>query len=72
MLEDELSAGDSTDTIDIAKTCTTALRLNNNMIVDWEGLLDSVERLLVAPSANLRWLDLSFNDLKTIDSVRVC
>lgn len=39
------------------------------MIVNWDGLLDTMERLLVNPTANLRWLDLSFNDLQTIDSV---
>ncbi len=69
VLEDELSAGGSTDTIDIAKTNTTALKVNNNMLMDWEGLVDTTQRLLVSPTSQLRWLNLSFNDLKTIDSV---
>ena len=69
VLEDELSSGGSTDTIDISQSSSPALRVNNNMLVDWEEFSDVVGRLLVDPASNLRWLDLSFNDLRTIDSV---
>lgn len=31
--------------------------------------MDTLEALIVNPTLNLAWLDLSFNDLKSIDSV---
>lgn len=42
------------------------------MIGNWEEFLYTVDRLLVDPGSLLQWLDLSFNDLKTIDDVRQC
>lgn len=53
----------------IEKTNTTAFRVNNNLLSDWEGFMDTLEALIVNPTLNLAWLDLSFNDLKSIDSV---
>ncbi|XP_014813218.1 PREDICTED: leucine-rich repeat-containing protein 51, partial [Calidris pugnax] len=45
-----------------------ALRLNNNNLGDLGGLTPTLEKLLVPPT-QLRWLDLSFNCLTTIDPV---
>ena len=39
------------------------------MLSNWEGFEETIDSLFVNPSANLQWLDLSFNDLKTIDKV---
>ena len=76
VLEDELAADDSTDTMDlkITPSTSTALRLNNNMLNRWEGFSETVGRLFVQHTEHLCWLDLSFNELRTIDdvSVRVC
>ena len=71
VLEDELAADDSTDTIDLKVTQSlgSGLRLNNNMLSDWEGFSDTVSRLFVDHRTHLRWLDLSFNDMTTIDAV---
>lgn len=55
-------------TIIIEKTNTTAFRVNNNLLSEWDGFMDTLEALIVNPTVNLAWLDLSFNDLKTIDS----
>ena len=71
VLEDELAADDSTDTVDlkIPQSSSTALRLNNNMLSYWEGFRDTVSRLFVSHSTHLHWLDLAFNEIKTIDEV---
>ncbi|XP_054663630.1 leucine-rich repeat-containing protein 51 [Grus americana] len=45
-----------------------ALRLNNNSLGGLGGLPPALEQLLVVPT-QLRWLDLSFNRLTTIDPV---
>uniref|UniRef100_A0A8C3K4U3 Leucine-rich repeat-containing protein 51 n=1 Tax=Calidris pygmaea TaxID=425635 RepID=A0A8C3K4U3_9CHAR len=45
-----------------------ALRLNNNSLGGLGGLTPTLEKLLVPPT-QLRWLDLSFNHLTTIDPV---
>ena len=39
------------------------------MLSNWEGFWDTVEGLFINPSNTLQWLDLSFNDIKTIDQV---
>ena len=74
VLEDELAADDSTDTMDlkIMPSTSTALRLNNNMLNSWEGFSETVGKLFVQHTEHLCWLDLSFNELRTIDDVSVC
>ncbi|XP_073404564.1 leucine-rich repeat-containing protein 51 isoform X2 [Dendrobates tinctorius] len=50
------------------KLMTRALRLNNNTLTDLHGFGEIVEKLLSDPS-HLCWIDLSFNDLPSIDPV---
>ncbi|OCT93471.1 hypothetical protein XELAEV_18016540mg [Xenopus laevis] len=50
------------------KLLSQALRLNNNTLTDLKGFGETVEKLLGDPT-QLSWIDLSFNDLSTIDSV---
>ena len=71
ILEDELStSGDSgSSSLDVAATPSTALRVNNNILNSWDGFLGVVAKLVAGGVAALQWLDLSFNDLKTIDVV---
>jgi len=49
---------------------TKSLRLNNNAMTSLAGLGDLVTSLVVQPDA-LRWLDVSFNNLRSIDPVRL-
>ena len=71
VLEDELAADDSTDTVDlkIPPSTSTALRLNNNMLSHWEGFGETLSRLFVSHAAHLHWVDLAFNEIRTIDEV---
>ncbi|XP_077154996.1 leucine-rich repeat-containing protein 51 isoform X2 [Ranitomeya variabilis] len=50
------------------KLTSRALRLNNNTLTDLHGFGEIVEKLLSDPS-QLCWIDLSFNDLPSIDPV---
>ncbi|KAM4045158.1 leucine-rich repeat-containing protein 51 isoform 1-T2 [Anomaloglossus baeobatrachus] len=50
------------------KRMSRALRLNNNTLTDLHGFRDIVETLLSEPG-RLCWIDLSFNDLPSIDPV---
>ena len=68
LVEDDISS-EKGSTFLIEKTYTTAFRVNNNLLSDWAGFMDTLEALIVNPAHNLAWLDLSFNDLKSIDSV---
>ncbi|XP_046853159.1 leucine-rich repeat-containing protein 51-like [Xenia sp. Carnegie-2017] len=45
---------------------TNAVRLNNNALSNYNDFQETLEALLVNPS-HLSWLDLSFNNLTTID-----
>ncbi|CAH1777894.1 unnamed protein product [Owenia fusiformis] len=45
---------------------TKCLKLNNNLLQDLGGLTDQVEKLVEDPS-EISWIDLSFNELTTID-----
>jgi len=54
---------------DTEKYETRSVRLNNNAMTSLAGLTDLLTSLLVEPD-NLRWLDLSFNNLPNIDPVR--
>ncbi|KAJ1120545.1 hypothetical protein NDU88_008710 [Pleurodeles waltl] len=51
-----------------AKVITQSIRLNNNTLTDLTGFKDMTEQVLADPS-QLRWIDLSFNDLLTIDTI---
>lgn len=72
VLEDELSAEGSTESIVVEQSRSMALRVNNNMLGDWENFLPTVCKLFVEPTTRLAWIDLSFNDLRTIDKVSEC
>uniref|UniRef100_A0A8C5QMK0 Leucine-rich repeat-containing protein 51 n=1 Tax=Leptobrachium leishanense TaxID=445787 RepID=A0A8C5QMK0_9ANUR len=50
------------------KLMTRAVRLNNNILTDVQDFQESMEKLLSQPH-QLSWIDLSFNDLTTIDRV---
>ncbi|CAH2225928.1 leucine-rich repeat-containing 51-like isoform X1 [Pelobates cultripes] len=50
------------------KLLSQALRLNNNILTDLQGFGETMEKLL-SDSSQLSWIDLSFNDLSTIDPV---
>ena len=67
LVENDISS-EKGSTVLIEKTNTTAFRVNNNLLSDWGGFMDTLEALIVNPTLNLAWLDLSFNDLKSIDS----
>ena len=68
-LDDDDDEDDDNREVRVTKSKSTALKLNNNMLFGWEGLLETLELLFVNPILNLQWLDLSFNDLKSVDSV---
>jgi len=46
---------------------THAVRLNNNLIDSVQDLPQALTFIMEDPSRNLRWLDLSFNNLKAIE-----
>ncbi|XP_015684473.1 leucine-rich repeat-containing protein 51-like [Protobothrops mucrosquamatus] len=48
---------------------TQAVRLNNNTLSDLTDFPDIMEKLLEYP-LDIYWIDLSFNDLPSIDPVR--
>ena len=52
------------------KSKSTSLKLNNNLLSGWDGLRSTLLELFVDPAKTLGWIDLSFNDLKTIDEVK--
>ena len=70
-LEEELAGdlGDSEVSLDGPHSTATALRVNNNMLADWDGFSETMVKLFLEPASHLAWLDLAFNDLKTIDCV---
>ncbi|XP_035681032.1 leucine-rich repeat-containing protein 51-like [Branchiostoma floridae] len=47
---------------------SNALRMNNNALTTLDGFEGAITRLLTNPEA-LAWVDLSFNDLTTVDPV---
>ena len=48
------------------KSDSKAVRLNYNSLDSWVGINDTISNLLINPSI-LGWLDLSFNQLTTVD-----
>ena len=65
-IEDEVAS--EGDKLIVSQSTAEVIKLNNNMITDWDGFSDMVHTLLISP-LQLSWLDLSFNDLKSIHSV---
>jgi len=53
----------------ITQSDAEVVRLNNNMLSSWDGFSDTFHTLLLSPQ-QLSWIDLSFNDLRSIHSVR--
>ena len=60
---------DSSTSLHLEKSDSTALKVNNNILNSWDGFWMSLEKLFVEPVLQLQWIDFSFNDLKTIDAV---
>ncbi|XP_057314077.1 leucine-rich repeat-containing protein 51-like [Hydractinia symbiolongicarpus] len=48
------------------KRKTNAIRLSNNVITEWRELSSTVQKLVENPN-DIEWIDLSFNDLTSID-----
>ena len=69
ILEDELESEEGSQ-VSIHRLPSTAVKVNNNMLMDWEGFFPTIDAILVDSTQRLSWLDLSFNDFKLIDSVR--
>lgn len=55
--------------MEIVKSNSTALKVNNNMLTQWVNFRSTLHKLFVDPELTLAWIDLSFNDLRTIDEV---
>mmetsp|Transcript_12591 Transcript_12591/g.15633 ORF Transcript_12591/g.15633 Transcript_12591/m.15633 type:complete len:232 (-) Transcript_12591:117-812(-) len=52
----------------VVRKVTTSMKLNNNMLESVAGLPQALEFRLPNPLLNLQWLDLSFNQLVTIEA----
>lgn len=50
----------------IVKRNTNVVRFCNNVICDWKDFMSTMNTIVEDPE-QIEWLDLSFNDLKTID-----
>ncbi|KAI8508525.1 Leucine-rich repeat-containing protein 51 [Branchiostoma belcheri] len=67
--EDEMRQGSRKHKYDEeGKINSNALRMNNNALTTLDGLSGAITRLFINPEA-LAWVDLSFNDLTTVDPV---
>jgi hypothetical protein len=55
----------------IERSTTTAIKLNNNLIGHWDDFSSTMHQLFVDPALTLSWIDLSFNELRTINDVRI-
>ena len=66
--EEEMELEDSL--VHLPLSASTALRVNNNMLTSWEGFWSTLGDLYIDPAATLHWLDVSFNDLRSIDQVK--
>mmetsp|Transcript_62362 Transcript_62362/g.140554 ORF Transcript_62362/g.140554 Transcript_62362/m.140554 type:complete len:244 (-) Transcript_62362:72-803(-) len=51
----------------VVRNVTTSVKLNNNMLESVSGLPQALETTMPSPIVNLQWLDLSFNQLVTIE-----
>lgn len=52
----------------VVRKVTTSVKLNNNMLESVSGLPQTLEFRLPNPLLNLQWLDLSFNQLVTVEA----
>ena len=67
-MNDELG-GDSNTSLQLERSNSTALKVNNNMLKSWEAFWPAIQKLFLEPAVQLQWIDFSFNDLRTIDAV---
>lgn len=67
-LEDEVAS--EADKLIVTQSNAEVVKLNNNMLSDWEGFSEMLHTLLISP-LQLSWIDLSFNDFKNINSVSI-
>lgn len=51
----------------VVRTVTTSVKLNNNMLETLQGLPRALEVAVTNPLENIHWLDLSFNQISTIE-----
>merc|ERR1719414_1494054 len=51
----------------VVRNVTTSVKLNNNMLESIQGLPRALETAMPNPTMSLMWLDLSFNQLVTIE-----
>ena len=61
---------DEVESVDMEreKYPVNAIKLNNNMLVSWDGFTEVLTQLCTAP-LQIAWIDLSFNDLRNIPLV---
>eukprot|EP00441_Pelagodinium_beii_P044526 CAMPEP_0197621182 /NCGR_PEP_ID=MMETSP1338-20131121/1797_1 /TAXON_ID=43686 ORGANISM="Pelagodinium beii, Strain RCC1491" /NCGR_SAMPLE_ID=MMETSP1338 /ASSEMBLY_ACC=CAM_ASM_000754 /LENGTH=247 /DNA_ID=CAMNT_0043190543 /DNA_START=36 /DNA_END=779 /DNA_ORIENTATION=- len=52
----------------VLRKVTTSVKLNNNMLESAVGLPQALETAMPNPLLNLQWLDISFNQLVTIEA----
>eukprot|EP00435_Cladocopium_sp_Y103_P013899 s4839_g3.t1 len=52
----------------VVRKVSTSVKLNNNMLESVSGLPQTLEFRLPNPLLNLQWLDLSFNQLVTVEA----
>lgn len=64
-LEDEMAS--DADKLIVTQSNAEVVKLNNNMLSEWEGFSEMFHTLLISP-LQLSWIDLSFNDFKNISS----
>lgn len=57
--------------VEVVQSNSTALKVNNNLLTNWDGFADVIHKLFVNPALTLSWIDLSFNDIRTIDEVKI-
>lgn len=51
----------------VIRKITTSVKLNNNMLETVVGLPTALESCMLSPLVNLQWIDLSFNQLTTVE-----
>jgi hypothetical protein len=56
---------DSSVDVERDKCPTNAIKFNNNGLLNWDGFLDVVDQLCTLP-LQIAWIDLSFNELRSI------
>ncbi|XP_065058241.1 leucine-rich repeat-containing protein 51-like [Rhopilema esculentum] len=56
----------SSEQVEKKKHDTTAIRLSNNLITEWSDFSQCISDIIIEPF-KLEWIDLSFNDIYTID-----